>query len=135
VGDSSSRADNDVDEALEETFPASDAPANTVVTGISTGDVGSPSATVVDNAALNRFELTIDSRTAFLVYERTPDTLRLIHTEVPETLRGRHIGESLVKAALDFGHAERLKIVALCPFVRAYLKRHPPAPSGTPRPT
>ena len=37
----------------------------------------------------------MDGLTAFLAYERTPDTLRLIHTEVPEGLRGRHVGEGI----------------------------------------
>jgi predicted GNAT family acetyltransferase len=80
---------------------------------------------VVDNQALKRFELTIDGRVAYLVYERTHDTLTLVHTEVPEELRGRRIGETLVKAALAAGHAARLRIIAVCPFARAYLRRHP----------
>jgi predicted GNAT family acetyltransferase len=66
----------------------------------------------------------VDGQTAFLVYERTPDALRLIHTEVPEEFRGRHFGETLVKAAIDAGRAEGLRIVAVCPFVRAYLRKH-----------
>ncbi len=81
---------------------------------------------VVDNVAGKRFDLTIDGQTAFLKYERTPDTLTLIHTEVPENLRGHHLGEALVKHALDAGRSEGLRIVALCPFVKAYLRKHPP---------
>jgi hypothetical protein len=80
---------------------------------------------VTDNRALSRFELDVDGQTAFLVYERPPGALRLIHTEVPEALRGRHLGDVLVKAALDAGRMERLRIVAVCPFVTAYLRKHP----------
>jgi uncharacterized protein len=53
--------------------------------------------------------------------------LRLIHTEVPEGLRGRHVGETLVEAALHAGRSEGLSIVAICPFVRAYMRKHPPS--------
>ena len=78
-----------------------------------------------DNPAASRFELTVDGLTAFLVYERHPDTLVLVHTEVPDGLRGHHLGEQLVVAALDAARQEGRRVVAVCPFVRAYLRRHP----------
>lgn len=118
------RDDRDLDETLQESFPASDAPANTVETGVRVGEV-SPDGEVHDNRAQHRFELQVDGETAFLQYERTTKSLALVHTEVPERLRGRHIGDALVKAALDAGHAAGLRIVAICPFVRAYLRKHP----------
>jgi len=80
---------------------------------------------VVDNRGTSRFELVVDGETAFLVYERTPRSLVLVHTEVPPALRGRHLGDLLVKAAIDAARAERLQVVAVCPFVKAYLKKHP----------
>ncbi len=82
---------------------------------------------VVDNFAESRFETTVDGYTAVLRYERTPGQIVLVHTEVPEALRGRHIGDLLAKFAIDRGHAEHLRIVAVCPFVRAYLRKHPTA--------
>ena len=36
-----------------------------------------------DNAAQSRFELAVDGHTAFVVYRKTPDTITLVHTEVP----------------------------------------------------
>jgi predicted GNAT family acetyltransferase len=86
-----------------------------------------PQPAVLDNRARNRFELTLDGLTAFLVYERTPGTLRLIHTEVPEGLRGRQVGDARVEAALQAGRSEGLSIVAVCPFVRAYMRKHRPS--------
>ena len=82
---------------------------------------------VTDNRPANRFELAVDGQLAFLTYERTGECVRLLHTEVPEAFRGRGFGESLVKGALDAVRAEGLRIVAICPFVRAYLRKHPPA--------
>ena len=80
---------------------------------------------VIDNPSLSRFELAVDGQAAFLNYERAPGTLRLMHTEVPQEFRGRGFGQMLVKGALERGRAEGLRIVAVCPFVRAYLRKHP----------
>jgi len=112
-----------LDETIDESFPASDAPGNTVETGIRLG-VPAP-APVADNREASRFELTVDGQTAVLRYERTPTSLVLVHTEVPPALRGRHLGDALVRAALDHAHAQRLRVVVVCPFARAYLRKHP----------
>src|SRR5690242_14267571 len=103
--------DRALDETLEETFPASDAPANTVETGIQL-DPTAASAAVIDNPDARRFELPVEGQTAILEYERTPKSLVLLHTEVPPSLRGRHIADALAKAAIDRAHAEGLQVVA-----------------------
>ena len=118
--------DSKVDEALEQTFPASDPPANTVETGIR---ITIPLETdvdtsVTDNTAQSRFELNVDGHVAYLEYERTPNTLTLLHTEVPPEIRGRHIADRLVEAALAIGRSEGRRLVVICPFARAYLRRH-----------
>jgi uncharacterized protein len=116
-----------IDEALIETFPASDPPANTVETGIRIGELPSPSDTgVTDNVGLNRFELTVDGKTAYLTYERSVDRIALVHTEVPVELRGRHLGERLVEGALTTSREHGLRIVLVCPFARAYVRKHRP---------
>lgn len=79
-------------------------------------------AAVADNVDTSRFELTSDGQTAFLLYKKTPETLELIHTEVPEALRGRHFGNALVEYALDKARAWQLHVVAVCPFARTYLR-------------
>lgn len=80
---------------------------------------------VVDNREASRYELTVDGETAFLLYERTPASITFVHTEVPVALRGRHLGDALARVALDRARTEGLRIVVVCPFVRAYLRRHP----------
>jgi uncharacterized protein len=79
---------------------------------------------VQDNPASDRFELSVDGETAFLEYERTATAIRFKHTEVPTAFRGRGFGEQLVKGAIDLAHAEHLRIIPLCPFVRAYMEKH-----------
>jgi len=123
--DNRAGTDRDLDETLEETFPASDAPANTTETGIR---LAAPSpADVVDNGASNRYELTVDGQIAVVEYERTPKSIVLMHTEVPKGLRGRGIGDVIVRGALNRARAEGLQVVVVCPFIRAYLQKHPGA--------
>jgi predicted GNAT family acetyltransferase len=121
--DRNDHTDEQLDETLEETFPASDAPANTIETGIRVGPAETPEVT--DNRTASRFELEVDGQIAFLRYERTPATLRLIHTEVPEALRGRRFGDMLAKTGIEAARHEGLSVVVICPFVRTYLSRHP----------
>jgi predicted GNAT family acetyltransferase len=121
-----SDTEQDLDEALAETFPASDPPANTVETGIRV-DVGPSPASelaVRDHDDASRFEVVIDGLVAFLQYERRTDGFVIVHTEVPESLRGRGIATQLAKVALQSARAEGLPIVVRCPFVRAYLRKH-----------
>lgn len=80
---------------------------------------------VRDHAEASRFEAIIGGQVAFLQYERRPDAFVFLHTEVPESLRGRGIASLLAKAALQSARAEGLPIVVRCPFVRAYLRKHP----------
>lgn len=118
--------DDDVDEAIEESFPASDPPANTVETGIRV-EVDSAHASelaVRDNREASRFEAVSDGQVAFLQYERRPDAFVFLHAEVPESLRGRGIANQLAKVGLQSARAEGLPIVVRCPFVRAYLQKH-----------
>ncbi len=80
---------------------------------------------VINNTSLHRFELTRGTEIAFLLYDQSPDGLTFLHTEVPVSMRGQHVGETLVKAGLEHARQQHLRVVAVCPFVRAYLQSHP----------
>ena len=49
----------------------------------------------------------------------------MIHTEVRRDQRGRGYGDLLDSAALERAARDYLRVVALCPFVRALLLRRP----------
>jgi predicted GNAT family acetyltransferase len=118
--------DEALDETLEETFPASDPPGKTGETGIRL-EVDRPRESepvVRDHPETSRFEAVIDGHVAFLQYERRPKAFVILHTEVPESLRGKGIGGQLAKTALEVARSEGLPIVVRCPFVRAYLQKH-----------
>ncbi|MFH5821678.1 GNAT family N-acetyltransferase [Georgenia sp. AZ-5] len=47
------------------------------------------------------------------------------HTEVREAYAGQGVGGRLVEAALRRSREEGLRVVPVCPYVAAYLRRHP----------
>ena len=78
-----------------------------------------------DNTALSRFELDEDGVTAFMKYRITGNIVSLDHTETPVAARGRGIASRLVRGVLDEVRRRGLKIVPRCPFVSAYVAKHP----------
>jgi predicted GNAT family acetyltransferase len=80
---------------------------------------------VRDNAALNRFELDVEGGMAVAYYRAEPGRITITHSEVPAALRGRGIGSRLVRGALELARAQRVKVTSRCPFVSAYLGKHP----------
>jgi predicted GNAT family acetyltransferase len=80
---------------------------------------------VRNNPALNRFELDADGHVAVAYYRLSPGVITFTHTEVPAELSGRGIGSSLARGALDQVRAPGLKVVAQCPFIGAFISKHP----------
>ena len=70
--------------------------------------------------------MTVDGATARLEY-RVIDarTLDYHHTFVPSALRGRGIASQLADYALQYALDQNLSVVPSCPFVAAYVGRHP----------
>ena len=46
------------------------------------------------------------------------------HTQVPDALRGRGVGQALVLRAVQDARREAFKIIPLCPFAKAQFDRH-----------
>ena len=80
---------------------------------------------VINNAAHHRFELTVEGHLAATHYKVAGGVITFIHTEVPPELGGKGIGSKLVKGALDQVRAAGLKVIPECPFVKAYIDKHP----------
>jgi uncharacterized protein len=49
----------------------------------------------------------------------------VIASEVPPALGGRGVGSALVRGVLEAARARGLKVVPKCPFVSAFMGRHP----------
>lgn len=86
-----------------------------------------PDFTPTDNIEHCRYELKFGGgeTPAILVYKEQGDTINLVHTEVPPELEGHGLGGKIAKFALDDARARGLQVVASCPFVSAYIRRHP----------
>ena len=82
-------------------------------------------AEVVNNQAQHRYELVVEGHLAATYYSVADGVITFIHTEVPPELGGKGAGSALVKGALDQVRAEGLKVIPQCPFVKAYIDKHP----------
>jgi uncharacterized protein len=80
---------------------------------------------IVNNTAKHRYELAVDGHIAATYYSIADGVITFIHTEVPSELGGKGIGSKLIKGALDQVRADGLKVIAQCPFVKAYIDKHP----------
>jgi predicted GNAT family acetyltransferase len=81
---------------------------------------------VADVAAAHRYEARRDGElVGFIDYKRRPDTLVLVHTEVLPQFEGQGIGSALIRATLDDVRRHGGTVAPLCPFVAAYLRKHP----------
>jgi predicted GNAT family acetyltransferase len=81
--------------------------------------------TVRDNSSSQRFELEVDGHVAKAWYQMLPCQITFTHTEVPDALAGRGVGSRLAKGALDAARADGLKVIPACPFIAAYIRKHP----------
>jgi predicted GNAT family acetyltransferase len=72
-----------------------------------------------------RFEVDRDGQVAYLEYTLTGNVLGLLHTEVPEKLRGLGIASTLAETALQYALKNKLKVDVICPSVLDYLSKHP----------
>lgn len=80
---------------------------------------------VVDNPARHRFEIDLgNGEFAFAAYNLLPGAIRFYHTEVPESHGGQGLGTALIKAGLAAARERGLMVIPICPFFRAYLKKH-----------
>ena len=89
---------------------------------------------VVHEPEESRFAVHAEGLTAVLEYQRVGERVVMPHTAVPGPLEGRGIGSRLARTALEWAREENLRVVPLCPFVRAYIQRHPEYAALTTRP-
>ena len=80
---------------------------------------------VADAPEHHRYEARIDSDLAgYAVYQLGEGQVVFTHTQVLPAFEGQGVGRALAAAALDDVRARGLRVVPLCPFIAAYIRRH-----------
>lgn len=84
------------------------------------------SVTVIDVPERQRFEAVVDGEVVgFAAYQRTPELIVFTHTEIDPSQEGQGVGGALVRGALDQVRGDGLRVLPVCPFVQAWMVRHP----------
>jgi uncharacterized protein len=85
-------------------------------------------STMPDSTSPTRgqFEIKRDGETAFLAYEVDKEGwISLLHTQVPEPVRGQGIANELARMALEYARDHQLKVDVICPVVFHFVNKHP----------
>jgi len=81
---------------------------------------------VADNPAEHRYEAFVGGALAgYAEYRDGPGRRIFTHTKVDDAFEGHGVGGALASAALDDVRAAGLEVVPRCPFIAAYIDRHP----------
>jgi len=78
-----------------------------------------------NNQSRQRFETLVDDVLCVIDYELHDTNLSLTHVLVPKPLEGRGIAGELTRAALDWARTENYRVIPVCPYVQAWLRRRP----------
>lgn len=82
-------------------------------------------ASVADNVAQSRFEITLNGNVAgYAEYIKRGDTLEIPHTVTDPGFRGQGIASVLVRALLLQIRADQKSVVPSCPFVADFILEH-----------
>lgn len=80
---------------------------------------------IVNNLDKRRFESVIGDYLARIDYILDGETITYTHTVVPDELGGQGVASKMARFVLDYARDNDLKVIPQCPFVAAYIKRHP----------
>ena len=84
-----------------------------------------PESDVLNNIERHQFEIRSGDYLARLKYRERDGVIDLIHTEVPKAIAGQGFARRLAVAALDYAERQSLLVKPSCPYVQAFLRRHP----------
>ena len=73
----------------------------------------------------SRYEVTVDGALARIDFRMMSGALALMHTEVPDAIASRGVARELTEYAIQDARFRSLEILPFCPYVTAYIKRHP----------
>ena len=77
------------------------------------------------NESKKRFEIEYKGHYAFIDYKEIGDKISLVHTEADPELEGSGAATAVVEKTLAYIQNHQKTLLPYCPFVFAYIKRHP----------
>lgn len=81
---------------------------------------------VVDDRQAHRFEVFVDDELAgYSEYREEDGALAFTHTVVESGFEGQGVGSALAGGALDSVRGAGMHLLPYCPFIRAFVQRHP----------
>jgi predicted GNAT family acetyltransferase len=83
--------------------------------------------TVTDVPERDRFEARDETGTTagLVTYQLTGNIIAYTHTEVAPEFEGQGVGSLLARAVMDDARANQRTVVPICPFLSAWLEKHP----------
>ena len=83
-------------------------------------------AEVEDVPGASRYELLLSRRLiGITAYRRRSRRIVFLHTEIDESVEGRGFAGVIASGALADARRQGLEVIPLCPFIAAYIERHP----------
>ena len=80
---------------------------------------------VTHNEAERRFEAWIDDYLSKLDYIQDGKNFVITHVGVYPELRGQGIAGKIVEVGLEYAKENSLRVVPMCSYAAAYIRRHP----------
>lgn len=80
---------------------------------------------IINNPTEHRFELTIDGKFSKLDYIEDGKNFVITHVGVDPDLRGSGIAGRIVQVSLEYAQQRNLRVVPMCSYAAAYIRRHP----------
>jgi predicted GNAT family acetyltransferase len=80
---------------------------------------------VTHNPANDRFEVWIDGKLSKLDYIQDAKNFVITHVGVYPEHRGQGVAGKIVDAALEYARENSLRVVPMCSYAAAYIRRNP----------
>lgn len=88
--------------------------------------------TVIHNEAAGQFEAYQgDQQIGLIAYDDDGKALLFMHTEVPAAYGNQGVAEKLTREAFEQVKAAGKRVVPLCPYTQAFIRKHPEYKSYT----
>lgn len=80
---------------------------------------------VTQNPDENRFETWIDGKLCKLDYIKNDNNFVITHVGVHPDFRGHGVAGRIVQIGLEYARENALRVIPMCSYAAAYIRRHP----------